>query len=62
MSNGNGYLTSVALIIGLLITFMFYLKNQVANIETKIFKKMLIFNILEALTWRWQPPLILHLS
>ncbi len=50
MSNGNGYLTSVALTIGLLITFMFFLKNKVSNIETKIFKKMLIINILEALT------------
>ena len=50
MSNGNGYLTSVALIIGLLIAFMFSLKNKVSNIETKTFKKMLIINILEALT------------
>ena len=46
MSNGNGYLTSVALIIGLLITFMFFLKNKVSNIETKTFKKMLIINAL----------------
>ncbi len=50
MSNGNGYLTSVALIIGLLIAFMFSLKNKVSNIETRTFKKMLIINILEALT------------
>ncbi len=50
MSNGNGYLTSVALIISLLIAFMFSLKNKVSNTEAKIFKKMLIINILEALT------------
>ena len=46
----NGYLTSVALIIAIIITLIFNLKKGVNNVETRIFKKMLIVNILEALT------------
>ena len=47
---GNGYLTSVALVISLLISITFLLKKGVSNLETKIFKKMLLFNFLEALS------------
>ena len=47
---GNGYLTSVALVISLLISITFLLKKSVSNLETKIFKKMLLFNFLEALS------------
>ena len=46
----NGYLTGCALVISILITTMFYIKKSVKNIETKIFKKMLLCNILESLT------------
>ncbi|MBE6151894.1 MAG: response regulator [Firmicutes bacterium] len=46
----NGYLTSCALVISILITTMLLLKKGVNNIETKIFKKMLFLNILESLT------------
>ena len=46
----NGYLTSVALVISLLISITFLLKKGVSNLETKIFKKMLLFNFLEALS------------
>ena len=46
----NGYLTSCALVIAILITIMFIIKSKVKNKETKIFKRMLFINILEALT------------
>ncbi len=46
----NGYLTGCALVIAILITVMFFIKKSVNNIETKIFKKMLVCNIFEALT------------
>ena len=46
----NGYLTSCALVISILITSMLFLKKSVNNIETKIFKKMLFVNILESLS------------
>ena len=45
----NGYLTVCALIIALLLNFVFYLKESVNNNETKIFKKMLMVNVLESL-------------
>ncbi len=46
----NGFLTGSALIVSLLITIMFFLKKSVKNIDTNIFKKMLICNILESMT------------
>lgn len=46
----NGYLTGCALVIAILITVMFFIKKSINNIETKIFKKMLVCNIFEALT------------
>ena len=46
----NGYLTVLALLIAIIITTVFYLKKSVKNIETEIFKKLLIVNILESLT------------
>ncbi len=46
----NGYLTSLALTISIIISTIFYLKKGVKNIETKIFEKLLIINILESLT------------
>ena len=44
----NGYLTSCALIISLLITIMLFLKKSVSNVETRIFQKMLLCNVLES--------------
>ena len=46
----NGYLTSCALVIAVLITMMFFIKKGVENIETKIFKRMLFCNIFESLS------------
>lgn len=46
----NGFLTGSALIVSLLITIMFFLKKSVKNIDTNIFKKMLICNIFESMT------------
>mgnify|MGYP004538078119 CR=1 FL=1 len=46
----NGYLTSCALIISILITSVFTIKKKVKNIETEVFMKMLICNIFESLT------------
>ena len=46
----NGYIVGCALVISLLITIMFCIKSKVANMETKIFKKMLFVNILESLS------------
>ena len=46
----NGYLTSLALVIASIITIILFIKKGVTNIETKIFKKLLIINIFESLT------------
>lgn len=46
----NGYLTSCALIISLMITIILYTKKTINSIETRTFKKILIFNVLEALS------------
>ena len=46
----NGYLTSCALIISILITSVFTIKKKVKNIETEVFMKMLICNIFESFT------------
>ena len=46
----NGYIVGCALAISILITIMFFIKSKVANVETRIFKKMLFVNILESLT------------
>lgn len=46
----NGCLTGCALVISVLITIMIFIKKSIKNIETQIFKKMLICNILESLT------------
>lgn len=45
----NGYLTGCALVVVLLISIMFALKRGIPNIETKIFKKMLLCNVLESI-------------
>ena len=44
----NGYLTGCALMISLLIGILFLCKKGVNNIETKIFKNMLLLNFLES--------------
>ena len=46
----NGYLTICAFIISSIITYMFIRKKGIENIETKIFKYMLLINIVESLT------------
>lgn len=46
----NGCIVGCALVISLLITIMFFIKAKVPIVETKIFKKMLIINILESLS------------
>lgn len=46
----NGYLTSCALIISIMITIILFSKKTINNVETRIFKRMLILNVLEALT------------
>lgn len=46
---GNGYLTGCALGIAVLLCIIFYAKGSVDNIETKIFKYMLLLNILESI-------------
>ena len=46
----NGYLTTCALAISILILAVFILKKGMKNIETHIYKRMLICNILEAIT------------
>ena len=46
----NGYLTICAFIISSIITYMFIRKKGVENFETKIFKYMLLINIVESLT------------
>ena len=45
----NGYIVGCAFVIALLITIMFFIKSNVSNIETAIFKKIILFNILESL-------------
>lgn len=45
----NGYLTSCALIISMIITIILFSKKTINNAETRIFKKMLILNVLESL-------------
>lgn len=46
----NGYLTICAVIISSIITYMFIRKKGIENFETKIFKYMLLINIVESLT------------
>ena len=46
----NGYLTSCALAISIIITLVLFVKKGIGNLETKIFKRMLICNVLESLT------------
>lgn len=46
----NGYLTICALVIATILFIIFEIKNSIPNKETKIFKKMLIINFLEALS------------
>jgi len=46
----NGYLTSCALIISLMITILLFTKKTINSVETRTFKKILIFNVLEALS------------
>ncbi len=46
----NGYLTTCALIISILITIIFFVKKPMKNMETNIFKKMLFINIAESFT------------
>ncbi len=46
----NGYLTICAFIISSIITYMFIRKKGIENFETKIFKHMLLINIVESLT------------
>ena len=46
----NGYLTICAFIISSIITYMFVRKKGIENLETKIFKFMLLINIVESLT------------
>ena len=45
----NGYLTICAFIISSIITYMFIRKKGIQNLETKIFKYMLLINIVESL-------------
>ena len=46
----NGYLTSCALIISLMITIILFTKKTINSVETRTFKKILIFNVLESLS------------
>lgn len=46
----NGYLTSCVLIISLMITIILFTKKTTNSVETRTFKKILIFNVLEALS------------
>ena len=45
----NGYLTGCALIISAIITIIFLVRKNIGNFETKIFKKMLLCNVIESL-------------
>lgn len=46
----NGYLTGCALIISSIISIILSSKDTINNEETKIFKKMLLFNVFESIT------------
>lgn len=46
----NGYLTGCGLVISIIITFVLFIKKTVNNSETRLFKKMIVLNVLEALT------------
>ena len=46
----NGYLTSCAVIISLIITIVLFSKQTINSVETKTFKKILILNVLESLS------------
>lgn len=45
----NIYLTGCALVISTIISILFFCKERVNNIETKIFGVMLLLNILESI-------------
>ena len=44
----NGYLTTCALFIAIILLVIFISKKNINNVETRIFKKMLIIDIFEA--------------
>lgn len=44
----NGYLTTCALFIAIILFVIFISKKNINNVETRIFKKMLIIDIFEA--------------
>lgn len=46
----NGYLTSVALVISIIITLIFFAKKSIKNDEVRIFKRLLLLNICESLS------------
>lgn len=46
----NGYLTGCGLVISIIITLVLFIKKTVNNSETRLFKKMIVLNVLEALT------------
>lgn len=46
----NGYLTSCAMIISVIIAIVLFSKKSINNIETKMYKKMIILNVFESLT------------
>lgn len=46
----NGYLTGCGLVISIIITLVLFIKKTVNNSETRFFKKMIVLNVLEALT------------
>ena len=46
----NGYLTSCAFVISLILSIIFFVKKGVSNKETIIFEKLLMINIFESLT------------
>lgn len=45
----NGYLTGLAMVISIILTLIFVMKKSVKNVETKIFKRLLVINIFESL-------------
>ena len=45
----NGYLTGCGLVISIIITLVLFIKKTVNNSETRLFKKMIVLNVLEAL-------------
>lgn len=46
----NGYLTGCGLVISIIIALVLSIKKTVNNVETKLFKKMIVLNAIEALT------------